>query len=504
MEKWTFKNYREPYLAAANIRLDGESGDLLIQAEGSSAEYVIEHDGGSGEAILADLKDLQTPGHARWKELDDVSNDAAWFGLLEQMDYLGLVRDADWRSPATSEVERLEALAKETCAKLLGMVSDASQQGQLADNVVYVRDFVARLVQSLAAEVLPDQPEAGMVPTSRAALHGDGFYLQTLLLQALYWRRSAPLSLTVALRALDLAAAELGRPTSPQQEACAALLEELSGSVFSTRDVRAQVQCVSNFVGRSVGADARRRCHNAYTPTGRLSGLAFMAEVERHTDLAMEDIGTPRFIDAIEQPSAPIELAQGCYLEEYHVTCRFVEMMTPMMAKRLRAPLRTRMTRYYAEEVGHEAFEMETCKSLGLEEAEITAREPLPLHVAYVDVFTLVSEVDPIGCFASLFITEGVLGKTSPVDGPMKRITGSGEAFEEVAGAHSALNEEYNHTSLSRLFMADVPSVGPAAQAMAMEHMLLMLELNCRCWDDVLEHYGPNGPWQSRRAKASA
>ena len=151
----------------------------------------------------------------------------------------------------------------------------------------------------------------------------------------------------------------------------------------------------------------------------------------------------------------------------------------------------TACSRSYAEEVGHEQFEYETCRKLGLSAIEIARSVPLPLHAAYVDAFTCLAEIDPIGYFVSLFITEGVLGVSPPLDPHMRRLTGGDTSFDEAAGKHAALNDEYNHTSLSRLFMSEIACVSPKQQRSAIAFMLFLLELNYRAWDDLLEHYSP-------------
>src|SRR5262249_49087618 len=83
------------------------------------------------------------------------------------------------------------------------------------------------------------------------------------------------------------------------------------------------------------------------------------------------------------------------------------------------------------------------------------------------------------------FITEGMLGVDSPLDEPYKRLVGEFMALDK----HVLLNEKYHHTSIPRLFMAEVQAVSPATQRLAMDYMLLVLELNYRAWDDLLEHY---------------
>ena len=77
----------------------------------------------------------------------------------------------------------------------------------------------------------------------------------------------------------------------------------------------------------------------------------------------------------------------------------------------------------------------------------------------------------------------------------MKRRTHPHDSFAQGAGKHAALNEEYNPTSLSRLFMAGVDSVGEPTEALALAQMKPLLELNPRAWDGVLAAHASGAPW---------
>jgi hypothetical protein len=102
-----------------------------------------------------------------------------------------------------------------------------------------------------------------------------------------------------------------------------------------------------------------------------------------------------------------------------------------------------------------------------------------------VNVFTQLGELDPVGYAVSILVTEGMLGVESPLDEPYKRLVGEFRTLDK----HILINEKYHHTSIPRLFMAEVKSVSPATQCLAVSYTLLVLELNYRAWDDLLDHY---------------
>jgi len=506
MERWNIGRYEQPYLAVSAVRVEPDSRELVLVA--GPNEYALEQEGGNAEEIAERLLALRNPNAPLWTQLRTSPDTPAWTDLLEQMDLMGLLRDARREAVADNhlqERQELDAAVVETVHATLAAAAPAERE-RLRGLVVQVLTQVEPLLSQVGAELVPGTPGASAAAYVNPldAFQVENFYLRVLLAQAHYLRRSAPLSLTCAVLALHGIARELGVAVREVGAALAhAVLRELAGGPYSLRDVRHHLRCVDHFLVRATRTDAVPQCRTAWKPTGRQPGLTFMLEMEQTALELAGQMGTPRFLEAVRAPDAPLSLAQGCYLEEYHVTCRFVEILTPMLGKRLREPLRRRMFRYYAEEVGHEAFEMASCRSLGIPDEYILNSRPLPLHVAYVDVFTHLAELSPVGYFVSLFITEGLLGKPSPLEEPMKRLTHQQDTFAEGAGKHAALNEEYNHTSLSRLFMAGVPSVGEQTQALALAYMQLLLELNHRAWDGVLEMYGSGAPWLKDSAHAA-
>jgi hypothetical protein len=70
----------------------------------------------------------------------------------------------------------------------------------------------------------------------------------------------------------------------------------------------------------------------------------------------------------------------------------------------------------------------------------------------------------------------------------MARLSENAE-FRKVADRHDSLNDDLNHESLSRLMLARVPSVPPATQVRALQHLLELVELNHRTWNNLYDYY---------------
>ncbi len=488
MEDWNLTKYDSPYLAISGVRLDEKSGEVLVAAEAD--EYVIEHqEGTAAQEIVTRLDALRSPNSTAWRQILSEASESHWYDLLKNMDYLGLLRDAvkDVTGRRDSEIMKLrESIA--LCIEHVLLDVGSVQRPALLANVRALSSHCQSLMADFA-QGLPLQTPLRVTEQkslSYPEILGLGnFYQQLAFVLALYQRNMAPLSLACCtLSLLSLQNRLDGSTVTP--EVLDELLCELAGGAYSTVDAQRHLNGLAEcLVSGADSAKAPRFCVASYEPKECLTGLQFMLEVERVAGRIMKQVGVPEYLKELRSPTADRILVDGRYLQDYYVTTRFPEIITAILPKRLNPALRARAFRYYTEEVGHDVLEYQSCRELGLTDEQIQTTQPLPLHYAYVDVFTQLGVVDPVAYAVSIFITEGVLGAVNPLDEPYKRLVGQFLALDK----HILLNEKYHHTSIPRLFMADVKSVSPATQRLAMSFMMLVMELNYRAWDDLLAHY---------------
>jgi hypothetical protein len=216
-----------------------------------------------------------------------------------------------------------------------------------------------------------------------------------------------------------------------------------------------------------------------------------MRQTELMTRDALRLWGPNPYVTALhelEDANAPI--IAGPYIEQYHVTRRFVEIVCPLLSKRLAPPLRAMMFRYFSEEVGHEALESTTCAALGVSERALQLMLPLPLHFAFVDALTVVAETDPIASLASIMVIEGVFGEPPRLSLRLAAVGRMNPSFPETAQQHEDLNETLNHNSIARDAFEHISAVSPGRQARAMQRVLFLLELNHRAWSGITGFYG--------------
>jgi len=478
MKGWSIRDYKRPYVFVDEIKPSRKGSIVLVAGD---EEYEIDtQDGDGADHVVSMLRSLRDPTSPAWDQVRAPrrgdGSQQVWRELLQQMDQLALLREGG-AAPA-STVDRLRTYVDQT-AEWIRAAAPGQKWTRLKPYLRVARQHLDWLSAELAVELGWHQ-RAAAVP--RDPFTYANFYLRTLLLQARYWRRHSPLALLCADAALRRIANE---PDSDLWD----LVTELSNGLYSVRDLLAELNALARILVWTIADDAATVCT---APSGRrrtTSGVNFMLEAERLTSKALRDLGPSRYLTASADSTISDRLVKGVYIEEYHVTRRFVEIIVPTLAKRVNDGLRAMLFRYYAEEVGHERFERATCKSLGVDANLLDRSLPLPLHLAFVEVFTHFAETYPIGYLISIFVTEGMPGVSSPINDRLMAKLSQNAEFRKVADRHDSLNDDLNHESLSRLMMARVPSVPPATQVRALQHLLELVELNHRTWNTLYDYY---------------
>ena len=480
MKDWTIRDYKRPYVCVDAIRPSEKAAAVVVVA--GDEEFEIEtQDGARTEQVVSMLTSLRDPASPVWSQVrtgrrgDDAMQ--VWRELLQQMDQLALLRDAGVAHASTAA--GLKTYVEQTAEWIRGAATGGLWT-RLRPHLDVARRHLAWLSSDLAAELgwrlrpsaLPEDP-----------FSHPNFYLRTLLLQARYWRRHSPLALLCA-------DAVLGRVlTHKEDDSLWGLAAELDTGLYSERDLLAELNALARILVWTISADAAAVCSLPQTARQPTSGVNFLLEAETLASRALRELGPSRYLTATAGADISERLVKGCYIEEYHVNRRFVEIIVPMLAKRLNHGLRSTLFRYYAEEVGHERFERATCKSLGVDTALLDRSLPLPLHLAYVEVFTHFAETYPIGYLISIFVTEGMPGVSSPINDRLMARNADNREFRNVADRHDSVNVELHHESLARHMMARIPIVPPATQMRALRHLLELVELNHRTWNNLYDHY---------------
>jgi hypothetical protein len=473
MQEWDIQRYSRPFLAIDELSRDASA--VLLRRSGESYEIAAQGAGPGVAEIARVLAALRNPSAPLWREARaDAEN--PWRPMLAQLDRIGLVEETERRLPETAarEAEALEQDARLTVRWLVAAARNLPR-GEIQLRAAELYRFGWRLLRHG-----PGRPRRTI---------SRNFHRDVLMRQMLYWERGAPLSLAAAVLALHQVLQAWRAPVGDGVEALARLaLRSHCGSIYEPADVRMHLQSLACLLALSSTPGSRRICPLPPAPERWRSGVNLMLDGERLVAHSLERLGESRFTEAVRSARLSRRVAAGVYLEQYHLSRRFVEILAPVMRRRLRAGLRERVFQYYSEEVGHEEFEREAALAVGVAEAELRRSMPLPLFTAYLDLFTDLAEHDPIGFLLSILITEGFPGTRTPINEALER---SGHAVRsEAVRKHEELNVDLHHSTIPRLMLAEVPAVDPASQQVALANLVTLVELNSRAWSMLYAYYG--------------
>lgn len=479
MEPWSLARYQRPFLDVDAVEVSLTTNMVTLRAREISRAVQCDSAVVAAE-LAAGLNSLRDPADPLWASIRIGEDAQGWGELLQHVDDWTLIRDCGAPHIAgLDEVREIRDSVAEAVADIRRRVGPERQ--------VELKRIAAHVLDSLDA---CDVIEAWSHPN---------FYVGVLGLMARAARDRAPETHLALREALTALVAD--RPPDMCVD------PNISRGLYGTEDLRIRLTAAVNFLVASLEPDAQRRWIAPPKVKATISGIDFAVTAERALRAGLAQVGSERFIRSLVGQTAHSPVVVGCYVEEYHVTRRFVEMITPLMAKSLSPRLRALVFRYYAEEVGHEAFERATCRSLGVDPILLDRSYPLPLHVAFVDLFTQLAVDDPLGFFAAVSITEGLLGDTSPLPQLLSKIADEQTEFRSVYRNHDELNNTLNHAAICRIALQEVTAVPPAAQYKSLSSLTFLLELNARAWEGVTAYYGPQSEfehhgWLSRPAPA--
>lgn len=470
LERWSVSRYHMPYLHIHAIRrlsdsLEVDSPRGVFRLSCNSATSL-------DEDLLPLLDALRDPRNALWDAVRQRSSGTDGLApMLRELDHFGLIRDraATNENAAQQEIERsLRAWSSE-----LG--SDIAAHGESAALTL------RRLTERLSAE----NGEA-----QAATMEEQNFFILTLLLQARYLRADAPAILGLLVQGLSAAErrARLGEGdgwwTGIGRMSLLAEQEWCSGTL-DLRTLNGYLASTGRLVRDALKPGAERRARSVKTWQDSLSGINFVLDLEGEVTRLLAELGSSAAFSTIQDAALGPSLVRSAFLQEYFVTCRFVECIAPLLSRRFAAPLRDSIHRYFSEEMGHEKFERENCLRLGLTDQQIDAAMPLPLHRAFVDIITSLARESPISFFCSSMFTEGLIGDQDSLMSLAQQAFPEDTTLLHSIDNHVAINEASDHRGVGRDWMSHVPIVPPEMQAETSEIVTYLAELNWRMWDQL-------------------
>jgi len=479
MDLWTFQRYQRPRLCVDAIDHDGSSTTLDLRA-GKQTYRLAFDDAGAAAQIASELSSLNDSDAPLWSTLKESPPESGWHALGTFLDTHSLIREAheDAVNSLARQAKRIEDCIAATAAAILERIP-ADRRARAAAHAASMRQELRTARGEQFSDEASDPFNAAVQPN---------FFLGLLAIEFEYFRRLAPLT----RNAVDALLGRLAGGGNGQHPPDTTAISSEACGLEDEHDLMSHLWLVGTCIVGSTSEESER------FPTPKLpaiaisSGLEFMRQTEILTRETLVNWGENPYVTALEALNDSYSpLIAGPFIEQYHVTRRFVEIVAPLLSKRLSIPLRKMMYRYFGEEVGHEELESTTCEAMGVSPSALSQAVPLPLHFAFVDALTVVAEIDPVASFASIMVIEGIFGEPPKMSLRLAAVARKNPAFREISGEHDDLNETLNHNSISRDAFEHIAAITPAAQHRVMRRILFLLELNHRAWQGIAEFYGP-------------
>jgi hypothetical protein len=486
LERWSVHRYRMPHLHIEAIHRRSDA--LELHSQRGVFRLAVDGAASLDDDVLPMLESLRDPHSALWDSIGRRGPGAAELApMLREFDHLGLIRDC----AAAGAAESQQAIERALWTWSAALGADIASHGEPG----------RRLLQMVAERLATPGGEALALTMAERS-----FPIQTILLQARYWRADAPSVLGLLIHALLAAEryARLGEHgawwSGIEQLPSWAEADWVSGLVEPA--VAGQYLAATGALVRAaLGDGAQRRTRPAAGGAAALSGINFLLDLEAEVALMLADLGASAALTAMDDPVRAPGVVRAAFLQEYLVTCRFVECVAPLLSRRFAAPLRDAVHRYFAEEVGHEKFERENCLRLGMTAAQIDAAVPMPLHLAFIDILTSLARESPVAFFCASMFTEGFIGGEDSLMSMAQQALPDDPALLRAIGTHVAVNDHADHRGVGRDWLSHVPLVAPSMQAEVREMIAFLAELNWRMWDQLVSACGAGEAprsWQPR------
>lgn len=466
LERWSVTRYHLPHLAVDAIRRI----DNAVEVDSSRGVFTLTCDDAEliDRELLPTLHALRNPRSSAWTVLRDADAAGSFLPMLRELDHLGLIRESRATDVGAANAA-IERAVRDWSAELgRELAADGARAVELANDI--------------AQRMGSDRQES-----MAATLADASFAVVTLLLQARYLRHDAPAVLALIVEGLRAAVrcARDGEDVAWWYGLGESMPHDWECGLLELRVVQQYLSAVGTLLRQSYETDATRRVRPQWQSSQSFSGINFLIELEGHVAGLLAAMGESPAVAAVRDPALAREVIRWAFLQEYFVTCRYVEIVAPLLSKRFADPLRNSIHSYFAEEMGHEQFERGNCMHLGWSEEQIDGSGPLPLHLAYIDILTAVARESPVLFFSMSMFTEGLIGSGhSLVSLALEAIPDDPMLIRAISD-HTAVNEESDHRGVGRDWMSRVPVVPPRLGAEVSEFVVYVAELNWRMWEEL-------------------
>ncbi|NCQ92810.1 MAG: iron-containing redox enzyme family protein [Microcystis aeruginosa LG13-03] len=471
-KRWSVQKYRVPRLSIKEMRQDGSS--VILKSQGEECRLVCDDISNVDSDLLPTLRELSNPLSHLWQLIrDDDSSIEGLNPLLQELDHLGLIRDGNFALDVARQNEIVKIFVFDWAMDLSRYIATQNKAGL---------ELLEHLIEELS--VCPER-----LPS---LIHEEtNFYSLTFLLQSSYLRQESPVTfwlLFEGLRACKQASQANSSYIEPELSLPPPYATEIwSTGMFTLDDVRLNMETMGQLIRWALGENATRLCHSSWIPLEDLAGVNFVISLESYVSQLMTKLGSSPVVTAIQDYTFARRIIKTAFLQEYHVTCHFIDCVAPLLSKQFPGALYNSIASYFLEEFGHERFERDNCLKLGYTDYDIDLSTPLPLHLAFINIMTLFARVSPVAFFCSSMFTEGIIGTRSSLVLLASQAMPEYPSLAQDIGEHTALNDEADHRGVGREWMSHILYVPKQLQVDVSEVISYFVEMNWRLWNHLVE-----------------
>lgn len=193
-------------------------------------------------------------------------------------------------------------------------------------------------------------------------------------------------------------------------------------------------------------------------------------------------------IQAEKKGDVPDSVVHGMVIENYHFLFRESYFDAPVLSYVPNTRVRLAMNAFFAEEYGHDELLLQALNRIGLSREDLQKTVPLPQTMALCNALAYWAHNDPIFFFTTLGVLEGKDIRQDSFLEAAKRV-GIDSEFIKPVKAHSDINLEGEHGSLTRKIFSEIPIVDVETIKRLHAQTHLFIELYDAFYTAVWQHY---------------
>jgi hypothetical protein len=429
---WRRPHYVRPYLASQDIE-DVRPGHLRLRNGARTLDLSVGGDSAEAAALLTQLTDPCSDTWARADETDAIAE------LVTALDLTGWILDADVAGGGRREQDLAE----------------------LREAAGSAADWYSESVRLVGVDLDGDSLAATVLDRCRCR-----------------WREGSPLAARVVDDIIE------GRGVRPDRWEGNGL--ELTDVIDIKRQVWAAVQLAA-FSGRGGAARAPALVPRD-VPSG--PGINVLVAAEASAEALLGELGRTGLEAVLDLPSTCDEGARVVFQHRWFQTIRYVDSVASLLHHRLGLEMRELVTRYLVEEAGHEVHEVEACRSLGVDEAELAEFAPLAWFAVHPDVLTDLAVLRPVSFLVSVTVAEGFPHGARRVS----EMLHNGGDQDPTLTQHDFLDRDLAHEGVTRTLLGAISWVDADVARQAIADFLLVTELTHAGWQQLANYVAAELP----------